>query len=173
MKMKKKMILTGLAVALVAVSVMGYANVKKPKAMRRTNDGTYIVTTGKIGKNIKGYAGQTPVKVYIKNDAVVKVEALPNEETAGIFSKVREKLLVKWNGMKVEKIVRSDVDGVSGATYSSKAVKENVKCASNITWITNKYGIEKKDLHSYTVFSKKKQNEDIFSIFAKMQKPKK
>lgn len=126
MKMKKKMILTGLAVALVAVSVMGYANVKKPKAMRRTNDGTYIVTTGKIGKNIKGYAGQTPVKVYIKNDAVVKVEALPNEETAGI---VREKLHVKWNGMKVGKIVRSDVDGVSGATYSSKAVKENVKCA--------------------------------------------
>ena len=59
----------------------------------------------------------------------MKVEALPNEETAGIFSKVREKLLVKWNGMKVEKIVRSDVDGVSGATYSSKAVKENVKCA--------------------------------------------
>lgn len=129
MKMKKKMILTGLAAALIAVSVMGYANVKKPKAMRRTNDGTYIVTTGKIGKNIKGYAGQTPVKVYIKNDAVVKVEALPNEETAGIFSKVREKLLVKWNGMKVGKIVRSDVDGVSGATYSSKAVKENVKCA--------------------------------------------
>lgn len=89
--MKKKMILAGLAVVLVAVSVMGYASVKKPKAMRRTNDGTYIVTTGKIGKNIKGYAGQTPVKVYIKNDAVVKVEALPNEETAGIFSKVREK----------------------------------------------------------------------------------
>ena len=44
---------------------------------------------------------------------------------------------------------------------------------SNITWITNKYGIEKKDLHSYTVFSKKKKNENIFSIFAKMQKPKK
>ena len=44
---------------------------------------------------------------------------------------------------------------------------------SNITWITNKYGIEKKDLHSYTVFFKKKQNENIFSTFAKMQKPKK
>ena len=45
---------------------------------------------------------------------------------------------------------------------------------SNITWITNKYGIEKKDLHSYTVFSKKKkQNKNIFSIFTKMQKPKK
>lgn len=44
---------------------------------------------------------------------------------------------------------------------------------SNITWITNKYGIEKKDLHSYTVFSKKKQNKNIFSIFAKIQKSKK
>ena len=46
---------------------------------------------------------------------------------------------------------------------------------SNITWITNKYGIEKKDLHSYAFFFffSKKQNENIFSIFAKMQKPKK
>ena len=45
---------------------------------------------------------------------------------------------------------------------------------SNITWITNKYGIEKKDLHSYAFFfTRKKQNENIFSIFAKMQKPKK
>lgn len=44
---------------------------------------------------------------------------------------------------------------------------------SNITWITNKYGIEKKDLHSYAFFFQKKQNENIFSIFAKMQKPKK
>ncbi len=61
---------------------------------------------------------------------MVKVEALPNEETVGnLFRRLGEKLLVKWNGMKVEKIVRSDVDGVSGATYSSKAVKENVKCA--------------------------------------------
>ena len=44
---------------------------------------------------------------------------------------------MKWNGMKVEKIVRSDVDGVSGATYSSKAVKENVKCAV-IYYLDNK-----------------------------------
>lgn len=27
---------------------------------------------------------------------------------------------------------------------------------SNITWITNKYGIEKKDLHSYAFFFQKK-----------------
>ena len=44
---------------------------------------------------------------------------------------------------------------------------------SNITWITNKYGIEKKDLHSYTVFLKKQNEKYFFSTFAKMQKPKK
>ena len=40
---------------------------------------------------------------------------------------------------------------------------------SNITWITNKYGIEKKDLH---FCQKKKQNENIFSIFAKIKEMK-
>lgn len=45
---------------------------------------------------------------------------------------------------------------------------------SNITWITNKYGIEKKDLHSYAVFQKKKNRMKIFfSIFAKIPKSKK
>lgn len=45
---------------------------------------------------------------------------------------------------------------------------------SNITWITNKYGIEKKDLYSYTVFFKKNRMKIFFfSIFAKMQKSKK
>lgn len=44
---------------------------------------------------------------------------------------------------------------------------------SNITWITNKYGIEKKDLHSYTIFSKKKkQNENIFFYLCKNAKNK-
>lgn len=44
---------------------------------------------------------------------------------------------------------------------------------SNITWITNKYGIEKKDLHSYAVFQKKKkQNENIFFYLCKNTKIK-
>ena len=43
---------------------------------------------------------------------------------------------------------------------------------SNITWITNKYGIEKKDLHSYAVFQKKKQNKNIFFYLCKNAKIK-
>lgn len=36
---------------------------------------------------------------------------------------------------------------------------------SNITWITNKYGIEKKDLHSYAVFSKKNRIKIFFFFY--------
>lgn len=43
---------------------------------------------------------------------------------------------------------------------------------SNITWITNKYGIEKKDLHSYTVFSKKKTERKYFFYLCKNPKIK-
>ncbi len=122
-----KISVLGLICLLVAVSATTYTEGNKTKAMSRKSDGTYVVNTTKIAKSVKGFAGQTPLKIYIKSGKVVKVEALPNNETAGIFSKVTRDLLNKWNGMKVEKAAENDIDGVSGATYSSKAVKQNVK----------------------------------------------
>lgn len=123
----KKILIFALIVLLTAVSATAYTKDKKVKAMSRKSDGTYIVNTTKIAKSVKGFAGQTPIKIYIKSDKIVKVEALPNNETVGIFSKVTRDLLNKWNGMKVEKAAETNIDGVSGATYSSKAVKQNVK----------------------------------------------
>jgi len=122
-----KIFVLGLICLFVAVSATAYTEGNKTKAMSRKADGTYVVNTTKIAKSVKGFAGQTPLKIYIKSGKVVKVEALPNNETAGIFSKVTRDLLNKWNGMKVEKAAENDIDGVSGATYSSKAVKQNVK----------------------------------------------
>ena len=40
---------------------------------------------------------------------------------------VKQGLLNKWKGMKASKAATVQVDGVTGATFSSKAVKENVK----------------------------------------------
>lgn len=100
---------------------------RKAKEMVRKPDGTYIVNTSKIAKHIKGFGGQTPLKIYIKAGVIIKVEALPNGETAGIFSNVKQHLLGKWIGMKAETAAGRNVDGISGATYSSNAVKQNVK----------------------------------------------
>ena len=58
---------------------------------------------------------------------VVNVVALPNKETPKIFAKVKSAMLPKYAGKKTSAV--SGVDGVTGATYSSKAVKANVEAA--------------------------------------------
>ena len=87
---------------------------------------TYVVNTTSLTKNIKGYIGTTPLKIYITNNKIDKIEALPNQETPKYFAKVKNQLLDKWNGMTVSKAMKAQVDGVTGATLSSNAVKKNV-----------------------------------------------
>ena len=69
----------------------------------------------------------TPLSIYIKKGKIVEIKPLANQETPNYFNKVKQGLLNKWNGMKVKKAHTAQIDGVTGATYSSKAVKENVK----------------------------------------------
>lgn len=87
---------------------------------------TYVVNTTSLTKSIKGYLGTTPLKIYITDNKIDKIEALPNQETPKYFAKVKKQLLDKWNGMTVSKAMKAQVDGVTGATFSSDAVKKNV-----------------------------------------------
>lgn len=90
-------------------------------------NGVYIVNTTTLAKDVRGYRGSTPLKIYIKKDKIQKVEALKNRETPSYFKQVETGMLSKWNGMTVKKALKTDVDCVTGATLSSRAVKENVK----------------------------------------------
>ena len=90
-------------------------------------DGVYIVNTTKLAPDVQGYNGPTPLNIYIKNDKIQKIEALPNEETPSFFQRVQTEMMGKWNGMDVKKAATAEIDAVTGATYSSNAVKENVK----------------------------------------------
>ena len=91
------------------------------------NGKQYIINTTTISTGVKGYLGNTPLKIYITNNKIDKIEALPNKETPKYFLKVKNQMLDKWNGMTVNKALTANVDGVTGATYSSDAVKKNVK----------------------------------------------
>ena len=51
---------------------------------------------------------------------------MPNHETPQFFAKAKT-LLDQFNGQTVSKAVKMNIDGVSGATYSSEALKKNVK----------------------------------------------
>ena len=88
---------------------------------------TTIVNTTELGKGVRGYRGTTPLKIHIKGDKIVKVEALPNKETPQYFQKIKTQMLKKWNGVSVKKLSAKKVDIVTGATISSNAVKKNVE----------------------------------------------
>ena len=90
-------------------------------------NGVYVIDTTELGKDIEGYQAPTPLKVYIKNDKVEKIEFLKSQETPKYYVKVKKALLEKWNGLKVKDAKNQQVDVVTGATYSSEAVIQNVQ----------------------------------------------
>lgn len=115
-----------LLVAIVSMQ-QAFAGKAQDSAMTKMADGTYIVNTTTLASDVKGYRANTPLKIHIKGDKVVKIEAIRNQETPKYFVRVKNEVLGKWDGKKVAKAVKMKVDGVTGATLSSDAVKENVK----------------------------------------------
>lgn len=89
---------------------------------------TMIVCTELLGKKIQGYAGTVPLDVYLLHGKVVKVVALPNNETPGFFQSAAA-ILGSWNGLTPKQALAKKVDAVSGATFSSRAIIDNVKAA--------------------------------------------
>lgn len=126
--MKKKMIFNLLIAGVLAGNV-AWAAGQKDKVMTKQADGTYIVNTTTLCK-AEGYNGTTPLLVHFKQDKIVKIEALKNQETPKYYGMVKKNLFPKFTGMKASKVAKAKVDGVTGATYTSKAVKENVKAAA-------------------------------------------
>ena len=86
-----------------------------------------VINTTDLASDIEGYAGCTPMKVYIQGGKVLRVEALENEETPKYFDMVEKGLMKKWNGKPVATAEKLKVDAVTGATVSSDAVIENVR----------------------------------------------
>ena len=100
---------------------------RKEEAVISKENGSTIVNTTTLAEDIEGYAGPTPLKIYIKKDKVEKIEPLKNIETPKYFALIKRDLLNKWNGLTVKKATTQEVDVITGATYSSEAVIENIR----------------------------------------------
>ena len=92
-------------------------------------NGSFVINTTELGKDVEGYQGPTPLKVYIKNNKVEKIEFLKSSETPKYYDRVKKFLQSKWDGLKVKEAREKEVDAVTGATYSSEAVIQNVRLA--------------------------------------------
>ncbi len=120
--MKKYFSLFTIIFSLLLMSFMADETMTK-------ENGAIVINTTEIGKNVEGYQGPTPLKVYIKNNKVEKIEFLKSPETPKYYERVKKFLQSKWDGLKVNEAREKEVDVVTGATYSSEAVIENVRLA--------------------------------------------
>ncbi len=121
--MKKKTIVRTAAFAAVAILLVSAMPASETIAKE---NGVIVVNTTTLAKDVKGFKGETPVKIYIKKGKVVKVVALKNRETPQFFNKAKA-VLAKFEGKSTSKAAKMSVDGVTGATYSSKALVKNVQ----------------------------------------------
>ena len=92
-----------------------------------TEDGARVVHSLKIANGITGFAGATPVNIYLRDGVVERVELLESrEDTEFVNSVVDAGLLSAWNNLTVKEALALHVDAVSGATYTSAALIKTV-----------------------------------------------
>ena len=130
-----------LVVAMMFVVVFGVARIdnttEQAPAATDKGSGTTGETTGAAEESggsggadgvyegqSAGYGGPIVARVTIRSGAIENIEVTGDSETEGLGSVAVEKLPGK---MLEEKTI--EVDGVSGATISSNAIKKAVKAA--------------------------------------------
>ena len=125
---KKSLIMKKTFITLLLMTAFIAAEAQQ--VMRKEKDGTYIVNTTTIANDVEGYAGPTPVEVYIKKNKIVKVVPLKMQDGPKYVAKVKNGMLTKYEGMKIEKKAPlPKVDGVTGATFTSDAMREHINRA--------------------------------------------
>lgn len=110
-------------IVLAAVALMSAGQQDSP--MTKEN-GVVIVNTTTIAKDVEGYNGAVPVKIYIKKNKIEKIEVLKNQETPKYLAQVKKAMLNAWDGLTVKAAKAKKVDAVTGATFTSEALIENV-----------------------------------------------
>lgn len=128
--MRKRYFRTAVAcVALcLSLAVCGVVQARKTSGGRQKQ---VVVNTTESGKDIKGFKGPVPVEVTFIGGKITKVTVLPNHETPRFLQRaVGSGLLEQWNGLTAKQAAVKEVDAVSGATYSSRAIIENVRVAA-------------------------------------------
>lgn len=117
--MKKSLVLVSMAVVLMSAGLKGDGVITK-------ENGVTVVNTTTIAQDVEGYNGPVPVKIYIKKNKIEKIEVLKNQDGPKYVNMVKKQLLNAWDGLTLKQAKAKQVDAVTGATFTSKALIENV-----------------------------------------------
>ena len=100
----------------------------EPSFLTQKEDGTAVIDTTSLGKDINGFSGPTPLLIHVRDGKVVRIEALPNQDTPEFFSATEEDgFREQWYGKVVVEALATPVQPVTNATYSSSAFIQNVQ----------------------------------------------
>jgi uncharacterized protein with FMN-binding domain len=85
--------------------------------------------TGFIASGDHGYGGNVPLFIGIAEEHdIAGIVLLPNHETQEFLKYIAdEKLLNRWDGMPLDRVLHSQIDAVTGATISSDAIINGVR----------------------------------------------
>lgn len=119
---------------LMALLLLCSLTAQADDVMKKEKDGTYVINTTTLAQDVEGYNGPTPVEIYIRKNTLVKVVMLKSQETPKYNARVKQLMLPRYEGVKVTKKSTPAVDGVTGATFTSNAVRENVKRGLEYYW---------------------------------------
>ena len=121
-------------IVLLAMFLLCGLTAQADDVMKKEKDGTYIVNTTTLAQDVEGYNGPTPLEIHIKKNKIVKVVLLKSMETPKYKARIKKDMLPKYENQKLTKNKGVEVDGVTGATFTSDAVKENVRRGLEYYW---------------------------------------
>lgn len=87
---------------------------------------SYIYRNGTYSASAYGYDGDVFVEITVENDVITSITARTEESDEWYFSSAQESVI-----SQILSSQNTDVDAVSGATYSSEAIMEAVQKALN------------------------------------------
>jgi len=93
-------------------------------------DAGQLIATEPYAHDISGYAGPTPLYIYVDAAQVVRgVLSADNSETPDFYRRAEQDVFRQVVGMSLGDVASRKVDAVSGATFSSNAIIHNLKYA--------------------------------------------
>ncbi len=114
------------AAVLLAASLPGASRSGRSDDTYAAAD-TLRVNTTSLASDVEGFNGTTPVEISVVKGKITRIKLLPNQETPSFLQLVIDSGLLKaLDGKTVEEASKVKLDAVSGATYSSTAIIENI-----------------------------------------------
>ena len=123
--MKKTLIIAAIML-LVAGTASLDARTKKKATTKKANS-TQVIYTGDIASKVIGYNGTTPLNITVKNGVIESIEVLPNQESPAYLKRAKDKVLPQYIGKTVAEAKKLNADIATGATYTSKAIIQNIQ----------------------------------------------